>query len=196
MAHGGAKREGRATGAWIMAHKFAEELDVSPWEALLMVIRITAGRVRYCEQVLGSATDDRQFEGRAALRGQDGSGEGIGEQVFGGPMDGAIVAPRDLSWWEETSRLERINLAKFSKAAIDAGVAQILVSQQIEEGEKVAAILVRTLEALERNGVPGEYLDIARDIMKTELLQLARGAEEVRQTRTAIEGVTKDDGTT
>lgn len=161
MAHGGAKKAGRSTGAWLMAHKFAEELDVSPWEALLMVIRITAGRVRYCEAVLASAVDDREIEGR------------IGEaEPTGVAEDGTLTTGRDLRWWVDTSERERDRLARVSKAAIDAGVAQLLIEKELRAGEELAGTFVKTLTAMEDAGMPAEALEIARVVMRKEL-QLA-----------------------
>ena len=162
VAHGGAKKEGRAWAGWLMAHKFAEELDVSPWEALLMVIRITAGRVRYCEAVLGSAVDDRELEGRASVEGEP----------TGVSADGDLTTGRNLSWWVDTSERERDRLAKVSKAAIDAGVAQLLIEKELRAGEELAGTFVKVLTAMEEAGVQGEMLEIARAVMRKEL-QLA-----------------------
>lgn len=154
-----------------MAHKFAEELDVSPWEALLLVIRITAGRVRYIEGVLGTARDDRELEGGARVRGVDGEPIPLGVEV-GGPDDGALLVARDLSWWVEKSEVERTNLAKFSKAAIDAGVAQLLIEKELRAGEETAATMIASLEAMREAGMPEDMLEIARAAMRSQL-QLA-----------------------
>jgi len=164
VAHGGAKKEGRAWAGWLMAHSFAAELDVSPWEALLMVIRITAGRVRYCEAVLATAVDDRELTGAAAT-------EQVGE-VMGGPLDGAILTGRNLSWWVDTSERERDRLARVSKAAIDAGVAQLLIEKELRAGEELAGTFVKVLAAMEAAGMTDDALTLARTVMRKEL-QLA-----------------------
>lgn len=165
MAHGGAKRYGRAHAGWLMAHKFAEELDVSPWEALLMVIRITAGKVRYCEAVLATAQDDKELEGRV----DETQVTGV---VVGGADDGAVTTGRNLSWWVATSERERMMLAKVSKAAIDAGVAQLLIEKELRAGEELAGTFVKVMEQLESAGMTDEALEIARTVMRTQL-QLA-----------------------
>lgn len=157
-----------------MAHQFAAEYDLSPWEALLYVIRITAGKVRYAEAVLAGAQDDAQLEGRVVE---------TGETVQGGPLDGAPVENRSLAWWVETSERERVMLAKVSKAAIDAGVAQLLVEQELNAGRLMADTAVRVMQALKDSGMPGEWLQIARDVMRRELAD----AGSARTTR-AIEG--------
>lgn len=161
VAHGGAKKQGRAVGAWHMAHKFAEELDVSPWEALLMVIRITAGRVRYCEAVLSSAVDDRELEGRVSEREPTGVTE-----------NGELTTGRDLRWWVDTSERERDRLARVSKAAIDAGVAQLLIEKELRAGEELAGTFVKVLTAMEDAGMDDAALEVARTVMRSQL-QLA-----------------------
>jgi len=158
VAHGGAKKEGRARGAWFMAHKFAEELDVSPWEALLMVIRITAGRLRYIESVLASAVDDKELEGRV----DEDEPTGVSE-------DGQLTTGRNMTWWVEKSELERTNLAKFSKAAIDAGVAQLLIEKELRQGEALASTFTRVLAELEKAGMSDAMLDAARAVLRNEL---------------------------
>ena len=161
MAHGGAKKYGRAYAGVLMAHKFAEELDVSPWEALLMVIRITAGRVRYCEAVLASAVDDRELEGRISSEEPTGVGE-----------NGDLTTGRNLSWWVDTSERERDRLARVSKAAIDAGVAQLLIEKELRAGEELAGTFVKVLSAMEDAGMQADALEVARTVMRKEL-QLA-----------------------
>lgn len=161
MAHGGAWKYGRAHGAWLMAHKFAQELDVSPWEALLLVIRITAGRLRYIESVLAMAADDRELEGSISSQEPTGVTE-----------DGDLTTGRNLTWWVEKSETERDRLAKVSKAAIDAGVAQLLIEKELRAGEELAGTFVKTLTAMEAAGMPDDALEIARAVMRSQL-QLA-----------------------
>jgi hypothetical protein len=144
-----------------MAHKYAEELDVSPWEALLLVIRITAGKLRYIEQVLATATSDDELEGRVH--------EG---ELTGVTAEGQVTTGRNLSWWVDQSQLERQTLAKVSKAAIDAGVAQLLIEKELRGGEALAQTFVRALEDMEKSGMTDEALEIARGVLRSQL-QLA-----------------------
>lgn len=166
VAHGGARGYGKSYGAALMAHGFAQELDVSPWEALLLVIRITAGRLRYIESVLATATSDDELEGTV----NEGEPTGVSQ-------DGDLTTGRDLTWWVEKSELERTNLAKFSKAAIDAGVAQLLIEKELRAGEELASTFVRIIEGLREAGLGQEVLEVARNVMRTEL-QLALGSSE------------------
>jgi hypothetical protein len=154
-----------------MAHEFAVEMDVTPWEALLLVVRITAGRVRYCERVLAEARDDRELDGRLRLR-EDGTWEPLSVSQSGELVE---VEVRDRRWWVETSERERDRLARVSKAALDAGIAQIMVQREIEQGDLIAATHLRVFEAAVAAGVEGRALDAIREAMKAELLALESG---------------------
>ena len=179
VAHGGAKRAGRILGAWLMAHAFAQEYDLTPWEALLYVVRITAGRVRYCEFVLSQAASDREIEGRVS----EGEPTGVSES-------GELVEGRNLRWWVETSERERMMLARVSKAAIDAGVAQLMIEKEIQSGEQMAMVLGRTLDALDDAGIPNEVLSTIRSIMGQELRNMDGGGDKDERRMKVIEGGT------
>jgi len=145
-----------------MAFAYAEEYDLSPWEALLYVIRITAGRVRYCEQVLATAKDDRELEGRMGVEGEP---LGVSEQ-------GELSQGRNLSWWVDTSERERVLLAKVSKAAIDAGVAQLLVEQTLREGNELADGMLSVWHDMREQGASKEVLDMLLGSMKKQLVTM------------------------
>lgn len=117
VAHGRAAEH----RAWELALDVARELQVSPWDALLLGVRLAAGRVAWVDQEL-----------QAATRASDGDAD----------------QPAVRRWLKE-SRLERTLLARTAKAAIDAGVAERLVRQVELEGKLVAEVLGRTLDALE-----------------------------------------------
>lgn len=99
----------------------ARELQVSPWDALLLSTRLAAGRVAWVDMQLTEATREN---------------------------DGDMSAGPVLRWLKE-SRLERTLLARTAKAAVDAGVAERLVRQVELEGRLVAEVLGRTLDRLE-----------------------------------------------
>lgn len=166
VAHGGAKRRGRAEGAWAMAHAFARELDCSPWEALLRAVRIAAGKVAYCEWVLSQATNDLELEGRF---GRSEEGGLLLHPDTGDPLGGGQL--RDLSWWVQKSELWTDRLARYGKMAIDAGVAERLVQQVEVEGQAVGRVLSSALGELEGE-VSEELLARVRGVMRRELLQL------------------------
>lgn len=105
-----------------MALEVAAELNVSPWDALIMATRRAAGRVAYVDGQLTEAT-------RAA--------------------DGDVSASREVMRWLSESRKERALLARTAKAAVDAGVAERLVRQVELEGRVVAEVLGRVLDRLD-----------------------------------------------
>lgn len=102
----------RAAGAWTVAHAIANIQDISPWEALLLAVRRAAAWAAFYDTKLGEATHDDQ------------------------------LAP-DGSHHHWVKAAERVNdkLARYSKMAVDAGVAQLLVSRARTEGEEIARVL-------------------------------------------------------
>lgn len=116
-AHGDA----RAHRAWEVAMRLAGELDVGPWEALNLAVRLAAHRVQWTEIQAQRAAD---------------------------AADGDDANPLVMRWLAE-SRRERALLVKTAKSAIDAGVAERLVRQVELEGRLVADAVGRALDALE-----------------------------------------------
>lgn len=108
----------RATGAWIVAHAMTRIEDITPWEALLLAVKRAAAWSKFYESKVGEATDDEQ------LRPE-------------GDLYDWVVA------------LERVNdkLARYSKMAVDAGVAAMLVQRARTEGETIARVLNEAIGA-------------------------------------------------
>ena len=152
--HGGNSEAGRREGAWIVAHGFARALDVTPWEALLTAVKIAAGRVAWIESKLGTAYSDRQLEppgedsGRAGRAGEDGD---------------------NLNYWVKQSEVWHDRLARVSKLAIDAGVAERLVRQLELEAQLMLRATQLTLDEL---GLDDEVRQRALGIMSRNLLAL------------------------
>lgn len=183
VAHGGAKAKGRALGAWIMAHAFAQQLNVNPWDALLMAVRIAAGKVAYIEYVLGTAHDDLELEGRAVRSGDDGllvhpdTGEPLGVGQY-----------RDLSWWVEKGELWHDRLARCAKMAVDAGIAAWQVEKVEQEAQAIARVLNAVIDGLEGK-ISDEQAAEMRALMRRELLRL----DEEQEMSQALEGVVMDE---
>jgi hypothetical protein len=157
------QHEGSRTreGAWIMAHAFARALDCTPWEGLLLAVKIAAGRVAFCEHKIGTATEDRQLEPpdknciSEAGRTQDQQGT-------------------NLYLWVKQAELWHAQLAKVSVMAINAGVAERLVRQLELEARIMLQATHRTLDEL---GFSDDEKQRAVVIMSRNLLALE--AEEV-----------------
>lgn len=175
-AHGGVKLKGRAEGAWVAAHAFAQQLNVNPWDALLMAVRIAAGKVAYCEHVIGTAKSDLELEGRVErLSGGDGEPGLLIHPDTGEPL--GVGDFRDLSFWRQQSELWHDRLAKTSKMAIDAGIAAYEVQRVEAEAQRMARVLNAVLDGLEGEISESTALK-ARAIMREELLLIEE--EETR----------------
>lgn len=157
------QHEGSRTreGAWIMAHAFARALDCTPWEGLLTAVKIAAGRVAFIEHKLSRADVDRQLE--------PPDKNGISEAARTEDQQGT-----NLHYWVKQAELWHDKLAKVSKLAIDAGVAERLVRQLELEARIMLQATHRTLDEL---GFSDDEKQRAVVIMSRNLLALE--AEEV-----------------
>lgn len=101
--HDGWRGRGLAQGAILMAMAYGDELNVTPWQALLQQVRSLANQVAYCQQ--------KVIEGEA---------EHGAESLLPGGKTYEWVTMLE-------SRGDR--LAKVSKMTIDAGVAKMMAYQ-------------------------------------------------------------------
>lgn len=157
LAHGGTSRRESVRGAWVMAHEIARALNVSPWEALLGEVRRTAGTVAWLDRKVAEAPDDA-----ALLRARDETSE-AGEVLPG------------YSRWVDMRMRERQHLARVSKMAIDAGVAQQLVAQFALQGETVARLIT---EVTTRLGLTEAQEETVDEFLREALLRLESVATE------------------
>lgn len=145
--HDGYRNKGARRGAILMAMLFADEMQVSPWEALLSQVRLLANQVRWLRYRVEWAET----------------------------MDGADAIKPDGSGWHWVCLLEARGdrLAKVAKMAIDAGVAQALVSQINLEADHMAQAAIATMDKL---GIYGAQREEALDFMAGELERLERAS--------------------
>ena len=151
------------------AHAFAQQLNINPWDALLMAVRIAAGKVAYCESVIGTAQSDLELEGRFERVGanEDGTGGILVHPDTGEPL--GVGQYRDLSFWVKQSELWHDRLAKTSKMAVDAGIAAYEIQKVEAEAQRMARVLNAVIEGLE--GKIDERLALEmRAIMRNELM--------------------------
>jgi hypothetical protein len=134
------RRLGQGTGAWIVAHAFARALECTPWEGLLWAVKLSAGKVAFIEAKLGTADCDEDLEPQGRLY-----------------------------YWVRMSETERDKLARVSKLAIEAGVAERLVKQI----ELEAQLMLRaTTMMMDELGLPEDQRELALGIMSRNLLAL------------------------
>lgn len=108
-----------------MAEELAAEYDITPQEALLGFVRVSAARSAYLDAVVAEK-----------LRQHVGEG--------GNPFD----PPSELVPWLRQSRDERNAATRTAKSAVDAGVMTALERRLDLEGELVADTLAAVLDDL------------------------------------------------
>lgn len=142
--HGGRSLKGRREAALLMAHALARHHATTPWQALLDEVQRCAGAVAWLDWKVGQAPDDASL-----LSSEPGEG----------------FAP----WVAMRERYED-RLAKVAKMTMDAGVASALVARAEVSGQATARVLMNTLGAL---GLTDDQMDLARTVMRRELLAIA-----------------------
>lgn len=132
-----------AQGAILTAMAYADEMNVSPWEALLSQVRLLANQVHYLRQRIANA-----------------------EGEFG--VD--AVKPGGMAWdWVVMLEARGDRLAKVAKMAIDAGVAERLVRQiELEADHMVTAALAM----MDHLGIFGEQREEALELMGNKIMEL------------------------
>lgn len=180
-AHGGRGRRGRAEGAWMAAHAFSQELNVSPWDALLMAVRIAAGKVAYCQLVLSRASSDLEVEGRI-VRGDDGL---LVDPDTGDPL--GVGQMRDLSFWNGRLEFWHARMAQCAKWAIDAGVAAWQVQQMESQAQVIARVVNASLDALGDEATDAQRARV-RAAARAELLMIDAEQRQVAAVGSADTG--------
>lgn len=162
------------------AHAFAQQLNINPWDALLMAVRIAAGKVAYIEHVIGTASSDLELEGR--VERLSGTGDDGSSSILIHPDTGQALGVgefRDLSFWVKQSELWHDRLAKTAKMAVDAGIAAYEIQKVEAEAQRMARVLNAVIEGLESKIDETVALEMRR-LMRVELLHIEE--EETRMT--------------
>lgn len=111
------KREQKA-GAIVMAHKIAEALDITPWDALLLAVRRAAAWAAFYQTKLSEVDSDDDLR------------------------------PGGLAYdWVLASERTNGYLVKWSKLCIDAGISRMMVEQAQTQGAEIATILNQAITA-------------------------------------------------
>lgn len=147
--HGGNTPSGEAAAAKEAAQRTAlimgEALDVDPHEALITCVRIAAGEVAYCSTQIATL-----------------------EQATESTMFGQV-----LDIWIVTRQKALASLAKYSKMALDAGVAERQVQLAERYGEMLATLISGILGDLELSAKQQK----AAPVIVTKHLQSLEGAK-------------------
>lgn len=162
--HGGGTPSANLAAARAMAAKvMGTPVDVSPHEALLYCVQITAAAVIYCNDMIGelvtalatpTIVTDREWSG-----GEEGGG--FSTQV--------VTRDKEMNIWIRVRDEYVDRLAKFAKMAIDAGVEERLVRIAEKTAEFMRPVLQAIFDELE---LTAEQRERAPDILRRHLLPL------------------------
>lgn len=137
--HGGASPQAEVAGQVILARRemavMGRPLNVTPHEAILECIRIAAGEVQYASERIAEL-DLEQAVGPVVTTKTVEFGEGSSHETAEG-------APA-LNIWIVVRHAAMDRLVKFSKTAIDAGVAE----RQVELAERQGQMLVMVIRGI------------------------------------------------
>lgn len=145
--HGGYFGRELKKGAILMALAYADEMNVSPWEALLGQCRLLANQVSWLRMRVYEA---ERAGGAAALKP---GGEGFD--------------------WVMMLEARGDRLAKVAKMCLDAGIQERIV-QQIEIESKL--MVEGALAGLDELGLEGEQREKFLDAMSAKMLELTEGS--------------------
>lgn len=142
--HGGSTPTHQRRAAREMAVVMGAEHDIEPQDALLWCIRIAAGEVNYCSAQI------------AELEAADAVGHPVVEvERAAGDAEGTLVERRRqtvaLNIWIRARQDAVERLARFSKMALDAGVAERQVRVAERYGQQIAQLLAGVLAELDLN---------------------------------------------
>lgn len=114
--HNGSTASGKKAAAEEAARIMGVEMDIEPHEALLSCVRITAGEIAYCSTLIGELEKATE------------------STMFG----------EQLNIWIQVRQKAIFALAKFSKMALDAGVAE----RQVQLAERYGGMLADLIGAI------------------------------------------------
>jgi hypothetical protein len=101
-----------------VAHRIAQVLEISPWEALLLAVKRCAAWAAFYESKMAEVESD----------------------------DALRPGGEHYDWVEAAERVNE-KLARWSKMAVDAGVQAILVQQAQTEGARIVTLLNTAIAA-------------------------------------------------
>lgn len=125
----------------IIMHAIAAHLDISPQEALLTEVRRSAGAVSWLDTKISTANDDLDL-------------------VEGGPLYPFVMM------WQK----ERTHLAAVSRAAVSAGLAELIAQKAHVDASALASVLNAVIDSAD---LSDEQQIAMRAAFRAELLALA-----------------------
>lgn len=117
-------------------------IDVDPMEALLWCVRITAGEVAYATQKVHELTEEDVIVNPQQTVEREGGGPQVASEEV-------TTMPDELNLWIKVRHQATERLAKFSKMALDAGVAERSVRLAEGAGDQLATAISSILVGLQ-----------------------------------------------
>lgn len=172
--HGGNTAAGRAHGAKLMALDNAvvmgAPIDIEPHDALVWCVRLAAGEVSYCNLMVASLMP-REAKGSVVTTKVRPLSEGKDGESPSQTVEEITYGPPALHLWIKVRQDAVASLAKYSKMALEAGVAE----RQVQLAEKYGQLI-------------GQVIGNILDGLRLNAEQQRRAPELVRMHLTAIEG--------
>lgn len=164
---------------------YTREIQISPWDAMLTEVRVSAGRVLWIDQ---RVQEEIERERKAQQAGDDER-----DSTRGGDTEEtrdrweARHASRELREWIKLSREERAHMASVARQAVSAGLSERYIESVQTEARMIAEVLSRALGAAELT--PEQHAK-ARDALRVALADVGRelGSRHGLSLPPAIEG--------
>ena len=140
-------------------------IDVDPFEALLMCVRISAGEVAYATNMIQALE-----AGQVIVNPET---KMVYMNTYQEEVASVTVAPETLNVWVRVRHRCMDNLAKYSKMAIDAGLKEREVALAERYGQMIAVLLEKVLGDLALTSTQKKK---APEIVRARLLELEKGS--------------------
>jgi hypothetical protein len=171
------RRRQEAAAAAVVA-TLGLQVDISPTEALLEEVRWTAGHVQWLRRKVQELEDQALIWG--TTRTETEMGASLQIDVTGGDVAGVGSVPANKviqtaapSLWYDLYERERKHLVAVASAALKAGVEERRVRLAEQQGDLVAEVIRRILEAL---NLTAEQQALVPIIVPQQLRLIAGGA--------------------
>ena len=118
---------------------YSGELQVSPWESILVEVRRSAHRAAWVDE---RVEQEAQAERDLAAQAHDWDDTEKFKRV-------QLAQSRELREWVRLSREERAHGAQVARAAVSAGLSERYIESVQAEAKMIAGVLQRALQAAE-----------------------------------------------
>lgn len=173
--HGGATPSGRKAALMEMIRDEVRKvmgpaIEVDPMEALLWCIRIAAGEVAFATYKIEQLDETEAVGSPITTTERSGISRGDAESWVE-----ETKQPIELNIWIRTRRESTDRLAKYSKMALDAGIAERQINLAESAGEQLAVAIQSILAGL---GLSAEQEEKAPMLVRSALIELEKAPSE------------------